>query len=277
MCSKDVVLQQRDGLPTPTGLLKTIFVLYRRHLAARTESLAAKTFHRELLTTVRRELVALDAVVNSSWFQCLISWPLPRLKDFLSIQRIEEHFSHDKLPAREYDEKFHTLLAPTLFFPDLAYLRARCARRGRPLAVAFVDIDKFKEFNTKHLEAKVDTNLLPIFMHTLEAHVYHHGYAYRQGGDEYLLIVPSMSRKMAISFIDDIRLEVAALEYPEIPERTTVSIGLCVVGADSPFTDLELLGKANNAKKFAKDSGRNRIATYADDRLRDEEMLVVSG
>src|SRR6516162_9933128 len=58
--------------------------------------------------------------------------------------------------------------------------------RGIILAIAFLDIDDFKTFNTKYGETKIDLNLLPRFMQALEAHVYHHGHAYRQGGDEYL-------------------------------------------------------------------------------------------
>ena len=51
---------------------------------------------------------------------------------------------------------------------------------------------------------------------------------------------------------------------PEISEKTTVSIGLCIVEPDSPLTDRELLTCTNWAGKhfFAKENGKNRIATY---------------
>src|SRR5207247_1311212 len=131
-------------------------------------------------------------------------------------------------PAREYDEKFHMLQSPALFLPDLRYFRAKCELRDRPLAVAFLDIDGFKKFNEVHTETKVDRNLLPRFTQALEAHVYHHGYAYRQGGDEYLVLLPSLSKEFAIAFLDELRLKLASLKYPEIDGSTTVSIGLCL-------------------------------------------------
>src|SRR5207253_7063836 len=97
---------------------------------------------------------------------------------------------------------------------------------------------------------------------TLEAHVFHHGHAYRQGGEEYLVLLPSLSRALAIRFLDELRCKLAALTYPGIEERTTVSIGLCVVLPDCPLTDRELLQHANRAEQFAKKEGKNRIATF---------------
>lgn len=142
---------------------------------------------------------------------------LPRAKDFLPLQHIEQSaISESRLAPRQYDEKFHILQAPALFLPDLAYFRARCEIRDAPLTVAFLDIDDFKRFNSAHGETRVDRNLLPRFMQTVEAHVYHHGFAYRQGGDEYLVMLPSLSKELAIAFLDELRCKLAALKYPEV-------------------------------------------------------------
>jgi GGDEF domain-containing protein len=110
---------------------------------------------------------------------------------------------------------------------------------------------------------------------TIEGHVYHHGFAYRQGGDEYLMLVPSLSRALAILFVDELRCKLAALTYPDIPELTTVSVGLCIVEPDSPLTDRELLDRANSAKKFAKSHGKNCIATYKDSRLWSADLEII--
>jgi len=76
--------------------------------------------------------------------------------------------------------------------------------------------------------------------------------------------------------LDELRRKLAELSYPDIPDRTTVSIGLCVVDADCPLTDLELLDRASRAKKFAKENGKNRIATFKSTRFLDEELEVAS-
>jgi diguanylate cyclase (GGDEF)-like protein len=108
--------------------------------------------------------------------------------------------------------------------------------------VVFLDIDELKEFNTAHAEPVVGRNLLPRFTLALEAHVHHHGDAYRQGGDEYRVLLPSESRPLAVAFLAELRAKVAALKYPEIDGATTVSIGRCILDPDCPLTERELPG-----------------------------------
>jgi diguanylate cyclase (GGDEF)-like protein len=263
--------------PSRLPLFKQLILLYRRYRAASTESLTEKTFHLALTDTLEQDVKSLDALVRDDWFQQIVTRRLPLLKDYLPTQLIEAAQANQiPLLARQHDEKFHILQAPNLFLPDLAHFRAMCEDREMPLGIAFLDIDHFKQFNTDHTNTKVDRNLLPRFMQTVEAHVFHHGYAYRQGGDEYLLLIPSMSRPLCISFLDELRRKLADLQYPDIQGRTTVSIGLCIVGPDCYLTDRELLGRANQAAKFAKDQGRNRIATYNGVRFLPGELEVVS-
>jgi diguanylate cyclase (GGDEF)-like protein len=262
---------------TNKQLFKQIIYRYRRDRAAQTERLTEKTFHTELANTLEQEVKTLDALVNEEWFQQIGPWRLPRLKDFLPVQYVEATMGKvNALPPRQYDEKFHILQTPQLFLPDLAYLRAKCEDRETPLAVGFVDIDDFKALNTKYTEPKVDRNLLPRFMQTVEAHVFHHGYAYRQGGDEYLIVIPSMSRPLATAFLDELRCKLAALQYQDIEGNTTVSMGLCIVDPECPLTDRELRDRASQAKKFAKEQGKNRIATYEGPRFIEAELGIVA-
>jgi len=273
-----LLAKMSDVNPSLLPLFKRIILLYRRDRAAHTERYSEKTFHLELTDTLEEEVKALEVLSAAEDFQRIEHLRLPRLKDFLPVQYIESA-EPDKapLPPRQYDEKFHILQAPQLFLPDLSYFRAKCEDRETPLAIAFVDIDNFKqEFNTPHGETKVDRNVLPRFMQTVEAHLYHHGYAYRQGGDEYLILLPSLSRPLAVAFLDELRCQLADLAYPEVTEKTTVSIGLCSVDSDCLLTDRELLDRANRAKQFAKDKGKNCIATYHGPRFIDQELELVS-
>jgi diguanylate cyclase (GGDEF)-like protein len=255
-------------------LAKAIILRYRRHLAAQTEQFTGKTFYPELLSSIRTELKHFDAVCNAVWFRALPIGQLPQLADYMSLEAVEQRRTDFKLLPRQYDEKFHTLLTPTLFFPDLGYYRQQCETRRTSLAIAFIDIDNFGKFNRTHTETKVDTNMLPVFMRAVDAHVYSHGHAYRQGGDEYIILLPSVSRNLAILFMDELRKRLAALRYEDISEHSTVSIGLCVAQSDCPLTDQELLYKANEAKKVAKNANRNCIATYQVDDLGSEPVVV---
>lgn len=271
----DDLLAKLSGVdPGVLPLFKRIILLYRRDRAAHTERYTDKTFHLELAETLEEEVKALDALTTARGFLRIEHLRLPRLKDFLPVQFIESAVVRQP-PPRQYDEEFHILQAPQLFLPDLAHFRTKCEERETPLAVTFIDIDDFKKLNTRYQETMVDRNVLPRFMQAIEAHVFHHGYAYRQGGDEYLILLPGLSRPLAIAFLDELRRKLADLVYPDVEEKTTVSIGLCVVDPDCPLTDRELLDRANRAKQFAKRGGKNCIATYRGLRFVEEELEIV--
>jgi diguanylate cyclase (GGDEF)-like protein len=272
----EVVSHLAANAQTQLPVFKQAILRYRRFRAAATEQLAEKTFHIALTVTLEEEIRSLDALANHDAFLAIESKRLPRLKDYLPVQFIEASSVRlVPLLPRQYDEKFHILQAPSLFLPDLAHFRSRCEDRGTTLAVAFLDIDDFKQFNTGHTEPKVDRNLLPRFMQTIEAHLFQHGYAYRQGGDEYLALIPSVSKPLAIAFLDELRRKMSELAYPEISGKTTVSIGLCVVEPDCPLTDREILDRASQAKKHGKNNGKNCIATFDGPRFVSEELKVV--
>jgi diguanylate cyclase (GGDEF)-like protein len=270
------LLQSLTGTnPAGPMLFKQMVLRYRRWRVDQTERLTEKTIHLELTGTLEEEGKALDRLTEEGWFQQIETMRLPLPKDFLPVQFIEQSATNQpQPPARQYDEKFHILQAPTLFLQDLAYFRGRCEDREVSLAVAFLDIDHFKAFNDRHSETEVDRNLLPRFMQEIEAHVFHHGYAYRQGGDEYLILLPSMSSSFALIFLDDLRRKLARLNYQRIQGHTTVSIGVCIAGPDCALTDRELRDRANLAKQEAKAKGRDRIAYYDGTRFIREELRV---
>jgi diguanylate cyclase (GGDEF)-like protein len=259
-------------------LVKRVVLAARLEKATELERLREKTSHLEILERLDDVIKPLDGFAAQPWFRETAPARVPRLTDYLDLERIEKKFGQElTLAGREYDEKFHILQAPSLFLGDLHYYRQKCGLRGSPVAVAFVDIDEFKgRFNSRYGETKVDRNVLPRFMRSLEAHVAFHGHAYRQGGDEYLLLLPGLSRDLAVTFLDELRRKQGELEYPEVQERTTVSVGVCVADPDCPLTDRELRERANLAEGFAKRSGRNCIATYRGPQLVAEDLYVAA-
>jgi diguanylate cyclase (GGDEF)-like protein len=190
----------------------------------------------------------------------------------LTLERIERLGIGTPLADRQYDEKFHLLQAPTLFLPDLHYYRGKCGVRDIPVAIAFMDIDNFKDFNTVVGETNVDRHVVPVFMRAVEAHIYGHGHAYRFGGDEYALIMPNADADLAMTFVSGLQKRIARLRFVGTDKTITVSVGLCVADRDCFLTDGELLQKAERAKNFAKKEGRDRIAGYGG-KLFDENEL----
>ena len=113
-------------------------------------------------------------------------------------------------------------------------------------------------------------------MRCIEAHLYQHGFGYRFGGDEYVLLLPNLSSRFSVNFLDDLRKNVSQLSYRALNEKTTVSIGVCEVDSDSFLTDREVLERANKAKTFAKLQDKDRIGAYRGPRFDDGELFIIT-
>jgi diguanylate cyclase (GGDEF)-like protein len=142
--------------------------------------------------------------------------------------------------------------------------------------VAYLDIDNFKAFNTRYGETAIDRSILPEFMKTVESFVFARGQAYRYGGDEYMVLLPSVSAAAAPGVLDDLRRQVGAIAYRGVPERTTISVGACVIDSACFLTDREAEERANRAKNYAKQHGKDCIATYVGELFRDEDVRIVA-
>jgi diguanylate cyclase (GGDEF)-like protein len=248
-------------------ILKTVLLRFRRHFAMETETFLDRVHDPATRDMITADLVCLDRFLPPMLASGLRVLSIPSVLDFVSLRDAEPFLQRTELPPRVYDEKFHILQAPSLFLPDLQYYRSVCDLRQVPCTVAFIDIDHFKGFNTELGEFEVDRSVLPLLMRVLEGKLFGHGQAYRQGGDEYLAILPGLSRRLVDEFFDDLRSCLADLRYPHTQRQTTVSIGLFIAAANCPLTDREIQQKANQAKEHAKRLGRNCVVTFEDDLL----------
>jgi hypothetical protein len=59
-------------------------------------------------------------------------------------------------------------------------------------------------------------------------------------------------------------------------DRITISTGFCVVDGDCHLTNREIRMKANDAAVFAKNSGKNCVATFKGTSFRTEDLFVSS-
>jgi GGDEF domain-containing protein len=112
-------------------------------------------------------------------------------------------------------------------------------------------------------------------MELMESHLYSHGFAYRYGGDEYVLLLPNMSLALGVGFIQEFQKKLAMISYRGVAEKTTISIGAVYVAADCFLTEREVEDRANRAKNFAKKSGKNCIATYRGGFFEEKDLVVV--
>ncbi|MCH9686778.1 MAG: GGDEF domain-containing protein [Deltaproteobacteria bacterium] len=259
-------------------LLKAVVTHQRRSLASDIDEPRRRTGHRGTIRYLEKELRILDQVVHAPWFSETETARIPRLTDYLSLRFAEQaRGDAEQLPERVYDEKFNLLEAPTLFLPDLAVYRGRCGLRRVPVCVVYLDIDDFKDFNTRYSETRIDRDLLPAFMEQLEAHVFAHGHAYRFGGDEYVVLLPNTRCEDACRLVERFQASLRELGLPGIHEPLTVSAGVCAVGPDCILTDREALERANRAKNHAKAQGKDRVAWYRGELYREEHLACAAG
>lgn len=256
--------------------LKRVIIDSRRDCTKQIEWRRERSSNSHLYAEWDKELAAFDVFFQADWFIKAEAFRLPRITDFLTLERAEEVEANKvQLSKRVYDEKFHILQAPTLFLEDLGYYREKCSMRDVPVSVCFMDIDNFKSYNSSRGETYIDLHLLPKFMAALEAHVFHRGDAYRYGGDEYAVLLPNSTLDYTGRVLREFQVKLRDLKYEGIEERTTVSIGFCEADPDCHLTDRELLGRAERAKNYAKKKGKDRVATYNGPLFREEDLYVV--
>jgi diguanylate cyclase (GGDEF)-like protein len=256
-------------------VLKRIVVETRLEVAREIEAKKEGTTNPDLLTALDQQLIAYDDFLRLPEIRDTETARVPLLREYLTLERVDAAIgSTTAFRQRVYDEKFHILMAPTLFLPDLDFYRKTCGMREVPILIAFMDIDKFKDFNTEIGETNVDRHVLPVFMEHLERHVYARGYAYRYGGDEYAILLPNTKLEHGLPFLAQFQDRLKGVSFRGTDRRITVSVGCCEVNTSTRQTDRELLQKAEQAKNFAKQQGRDRIGSYRSELLEDDGLYV---
>jgi two-component system cell cycle response regulator len=130
-------------------------------------------------------------------------------------------------------------------------------RHGRPLSVAIVDLDRFKEVNDRHGHAAGDAVLVAA-TGALRSHLRAEDHLGRLGGEEFLAVLPDTDADAAAAVAERMRAEVAetVVEHEDARLRITVSIGMATWEPEEP-PEL-LLRRADDALYAAKAAGRDR-------------------
>jgi len=262
-------------------ILKLAILQWRRFRIRQLQQMKRTATDLAILARLDKEIEHADIFRNEKWFIETTPAKMPRLTDFVTMQRAQDILQKQSQPPdKTYDNKFGILSPPSSVAPELAYWREQCDLREVGLALAYFDIDNFKQnFNTPYTEKVIDRNCLPVIMRRIDSHVFKHGSAFHEGGDEFVILLPNVEKDYAITFMAKLRTDMPKLEFPAIQARATISIGICHVAPDSFLTDDEIQQKANDAKKYAKDNGgKNCIVTHdGNDYHQDQLKVVKSG
>jgi diguanylate cyclase (GGDEF)-like protein len=139
----------------------------------------------------------------------------------------------------------------------------RAQRHGRPFAVLMIDADGLKPTNDQHGHAAGD-RLLTTIAEVLKTALRGTDNCARQGGDEFIALLPESDARTALDAAERIRLGVAHTSFDFGGQRVqcTVSIGVASYPADGASID-ELLSAADRALYRAKNEGRDRVVLAA--------------
>jgi len=148
---------------------------------------------------------------------------------------------------------------------------AAAALSGRPLSLLILDIDHFKSFNDRFGHTAGDVVLLRIARIVMRT-VGVEDAVFRFGGEEFVVIVPDMSRPAAHALGERIRRDVAShMDAEAGTPLVTVSIGLATCAEDASDYD-GLFECADRRLYLAKSAGRNRVISRS-----EESPEVLSG
>jgi diguanylate cyclase (GGDEF)-like protein len=132
-----------------------------------------------------------------------------------------------------------------------------------PLALAMIDLDRFKQLNDRHGHAAGDTALIA-FVEVCRHNIREIDLLARFGGDEFVLLMPNTDCDQAALVVEHVRkaLEQHSLPFFSEAERLTISVGITTLAhAREPIETL--LIRADAALYEAKAQGRNRIVIAA--------------
>jgi diguanylate cyclase (GGDEF)-like protein len=140
-------------------------------------------------------------------------------------------------------------------------------RHGRPLTIFMVDMDLFKQINDAHGHAAGDY-LLKTFADCVRITLRKTDLAFRYGGDEFVIALPTTSLGQAQQVVQKLRQAFAAVDFSSaiahLDKQPTLSIGIAERSmAQNTLTLAALLGAADQALYEAKAANRNCVKTYA--------------
>jgi two-component system, cell cycle response regulator len=140
---------------------------------------------------------------------------------------------------------------------------SRAEREASSLCLLLCDLDYFKQVNDTYGHPFGD-QVLKAVADILAGAVRQIDMAARYGGEEFTVILEKTDRRQGLQVADRIRKQVQDLTLWHGNERITptMSIGLAVYPEDGEKKP-QLIGRADRALYHAKETGRNRVSTWA--------------
>ena len=134
----------------------------------------------------------------------------------------------------------------------------QAARKDQPLSLAMLDIDHFKKVNDTYGHAMGD-KVLRSLSHMLSLRLRRSDIIGRYGGEEFIIILPSTEKTLALSLMNDLREAFARISHLSGGIEFRVSFSCGIAAFPEHENPSELSEAADKAMYAAKQQGRNRV------------------
>jgi diguanylate cyclase (GGDEF)-like protein len=135
-------------------------------------------------------------------------------------------------------------------------MTAQASRTVTPLSAIAFDLDHFKQINDSYGHGRGDDVLATVGAVLSDA-VRNSDFVGRNGGEEFIILLPNTDTRHATAVAEKIRGAVAAISVPGVERAITASLGIATMPDHAGDGD-QLVRGADRALYVAKTKGRNR-------------------
>jgi len=210
-----------------------------------------ETLHNDATELCAAMLVAVGMTISQ--FTLIIALPLTTL--------LQRSFRHAQLLNDARADAKTGLLNAATWEREAEAEVARAVRTSSPLAVALLDLDRFKQINDTYGHLMGD-DVLRSIADAMTGVLRKYDLAGRFGGEEFVMLLPQTRAVDALRIAERVRAHIARLPILASggePVTVTVSIGVAALDAGSSRELTELLAAADAALYRAKASGRDQV------------------
>lgn len=223
----------------------------------------------EQLAAARQSMRAhLWRAAGGSLLLLLIIWVLARMSRQLALSRqraLDDQIAHaTRIEYLAYHDGLTTLPNRSLFSKLLIQGINLAHRQSKPLAVLFLDLDRFKQINDT-LGHEAGDQLLQEVAIRLRACLRDSDIVARLGGDEFVVMLPDLNQEMYASIVAQKILSFVAKPFVLRGEefRVTASIGIATYPQDG-LDEQTLTKHADIAMYQAKGQGKNNFQFFSE-------------
>ena len=185
-----------------------------------------------------------------------------RLMSYSTVMRdISERMAREEILRRAAEHDSLTGLLNRAMFESHLGKAIAAAGRGRPAALLYLDLDRFKAVNDSIGHLAADRFLVGL-TRRLEAQTRAEDVLARVGGDEFAVLLHGVTEGQALQIANGVRETVSSFRFQEGGKVFTAGVSIGVAMIDGTAGAAELLTRADWACYAAKASGRNRVEPF---------------